>query len=172
MTLLRLFELFFVTYQLIRFLSTKIFFTFCLLALSGRFTHNIWKKSSRQESTPMLQFLTSINHHKNNVFFLNKMLFLFGKSNPSLSPFSKLHDETVAHIHYECNITQSSYIEQHLTLIQLSPRTTFFGFINLNLNTASLQNFICYCFFHFLFVCFVFIIITIIIFCFSYYYYF
>ena len=40
----------------------------------------------------------------NNVLYLNKKLFAFGKSTSPLCPFCKLSDETVLHLFYECNI--------------------------------------------------------------------
>ena len=40
----------------------------------------------------------------NNVLYLNKKMFFFGKSPSSLCSFCKQADQTILHLSYECNI--------------------------------------------------------------------
>ena len=42
----------------------------------------------------------------NNVLYLNKKLFIFGKMPSSLCSFCKQADETILHLFYECNISK------------------------------------------------------------------
>ena len=40
----------------------------------------------------------------NNVLYLNKKMFIFGKSPSSLCSFCKQADQTILHLSYECNV--------------------------------------------------------------------
>ena len=61
-------------------------------------------------------------------------------------PFSKLYDETVTHIFFECSITQklckqlSSNLEENLILLQLLLQTAFVEFLSLNSILGLIQN--------------------------------
>ena len=72
----------------------------------------------------------------NNVRYLNKRLFIFGKSPSSLCSFCKQANETILHLFYECNITKELWNRLDLFfndcfhLPQLLPQTVFFGLFN------------------------------------------
>ena len=67
----------------------------------------------------------------NNVLYLNKKLFIFGKSPSSLCSLCKQADQTILRLFYECNITKESwnkylFFNDCFHLLQLLPQTTFF----------------------------------------------
>ena len=82
----------------------------------------------------------------NNVLYLNKKLFIFGKSSSSLCSFCKNADETISHLFYECNITKELWNRLDLFfndcfhLPQLLPQTAFSGFFNTYSNNLTLEN--------------------------------
>ena len=82
----------------------------------------------------------------NNVFYLNKTIFIFGKSSSPLSLFLKNADETILHLFYTRNITKELrksliYIfDTCLNLPYLSPLAAFFGFTNICCNDILLKN--------------------------------
>ena len=82
----------------------------------------------------------------NNVLYLNKKLFIFGKSSSSLCSFCKQADETILHLFYEYNITKELWNRLNLFfshcfhLPQLLPQTAFFGFFNKYFHNLILEN--------------------------------
>ena len=72
----------------------------------------------------------------NNVLYLNKMLFKFGKSGSPLCSFCNLKDETSYHLFYECSHTISlwnqlrRFLSNSLNIPLLTPQSAIFGFIN------------------------------------------
>ena len=70
----------------------------------------------------------------NNIFYLNKKLFIFGRSSSPPFSFCKNVDETILHLFYECDITKAlwenfiSFFDKSLNLPFLSPQTAFVGF--------------------------------------------
>ena len=82
----------------------------------------------------------------NNVLYLNKKLFLFGKVSSPLCSFCKQDDETILHLFYECNFTKelwnrlNEFFNVSLQLPHLSPQTAFFGFPNTNSDCFLLEN--------------------------------
>ena len=82
----------------------------------------------------------------NNVLYLNKKLFLFGKAPSPLCSFCKLDDETILHLFYECNFTKelwnrlNIFFNDSLHLPHLSPQTAYFGFPNTYSNCLLLEN--------------------------------
>ena len=82
----------------------------------------------------------------NDVLYLNKKLFLFGKASSPLCSFSNLDDETILHLFYECNFTKelwnrlSLFFNDSLHLPHLSPQTACFGFPNTYSNCFLLEN--------------------------------
>ena len=82
----------------------------------------------------------------NNVLYLNKRLFIFGKAPSSLCSFCKQADETILHFFYECNITKELWKRLDLFfndcfhLPQLLPQTAFFGFLNGYSNNLILKS--------------------------------
>ena len=82
----------------------------------------------------------------NNVLYLNKKLFIFGKSPSSLYSFCKQADETIPQLFYECNIKKKLrnrldlFFNDCFHLPQLLPRTVFFGFFNTYSNNLRLEN--------------------------------
>ena len=68
----------------------------------------------------------------NNVLYLNKKLFIFGKMPPSLCSFCKQADETVLHLFYECNIPRvlwnrlDLFFNECSHLLPLLSQTVFF----------------------------------------------
>ena len=79
----------------------------------------------------------------NNVLYLNKKLFIFGKSS---CLFCKNVDETILHLFYECDITKAlrksliSFFDKSLNLPFLSPQTASLGFTNTYCNDILLKN--------------------------------
>ena len=71
----------------------------------------------------------------NNILYLNKKLFIFGKSPSSLCSYCKEADETVLHLFSECHVTKelwkrlNLFFNGSLCLPELLPQTAFFGFI-------------------------------------------
>ena len=82
----------------------------------------------------------------NNVLYLNKKLFIFGKTRSSLCSFCKQADETILHLFYECNISKELWNRLDLFFNdcfhfpQLLPQTAFFGFFNTYSNNLILEN--------------------------------
>ena len=73
----------------------------------------------------------------NNILYLNKKLFIFGKSPPYFCSLCKQTDETILlHLFYECNITKELwnildlFFNDCFHIPQLLPQTAFFGFFN------------------------------------------
>ena len=72
----------------------------------------------------------------NNVLYLNKMLFKFGKSGSPLCSFCNVKDETPYHLFYECSHTISlwnqlrHFLSNSLNILLLTPQSATFGFIN------------------------------------------
>ena len=82
----------------------------------------------------------------NNILYLNKKLFLFGKSTSSLCSYCKQHDETVLHLFYTCVLTKELWshlclhFENDLILPQVTPQTAMFGFLGTNSSSYLVQN--------------------------------
>ena len=82
----------------------------------------------------------------NNVLYLNKKLFIFGKPPSSLYSFCKQADETIPQLFYECNIKKKLrnrldlFFNDCFHLPQLLPQTVFFGFFNTYSNNLRLEN--------------------------------
>ena len=68
----------------------------------------------------------------NNVLYLNKKLFIFGRSSSPLCSFFKNFDKTIFHLFYEC--------DKSLNLSFLSPQTAFLGFTDIYCNDILLKN--------------------------------
>ena len=72
----------------------------------------------------------------NNVLYLNKMLFKFGKSESPLCSFCNLKNETPYHLFYKCSHTISlgnqlrHFLTNSLNISLLTPQSAIFGFIN------------------------------------------
>ena len=72
----------------------------------------------------------------NNILYLNKMLFKFGKSGPPLCSFCNVKDETPYHLLYEYIHTISlwnqlrHFLSNSLNIPLLTPQSAIFGFIN------------------------------------------
>ena len=72
----------------------------------------------------------------NNVLFLNKKLYIFGKKSSPLCSFCNLCDETPLHIFYECPSTKclwselGQYFQNSLVLPTLTLQTAIFGFLD------------------------------------------
>ena len=82
----------------------------------------------------------------NNVLYLNKKLFIYGKSSSPLCSFCKKVDETIFYLFNECDITKSLwkslifFFHKSLNLPFLSPQTSFLGFTNTYCNDILLKN--------------------------------
>ena len=82
----------------------------------------------------------------NNVLYLNKKLFIFGKPSSPLCSFCKTADETIFHFFYECDITKElweslvSFFDKCLNLPYLSPQNAFLGFTKTYCNDILLKN--------------------------------
>ena len=69
----------------------------------------------------------------NNVLYLDKKLFQFGKISQSKCSFCELYDETLHHIFYECTYTQNLWNQHRLHLSEkvalpvLNPQSAIFG---------------------------------------------
>ena len=67
----------------------------------------------------------------NNVLYLNKKLFIFGKTCSSLCSFCKQADETILHLFYECIWNRLGlFFNYYFHLPQLLPPIVFFGFFD------------------------------------------
>ena len=72
----------------------------------------------------------------NNILYLNKMIFKFGKSGSPLCSFCNVKDETPYHLFYECSHTISlcnqlrHFLSNSLNIPLLTPQSTIFGFIS------------------------------------------
>ena len=72
----------------------------------------------------------------NNGLYLNKNIFIFGKSSSPLCLFYKNIDETILHLFYERDITKTlwkcliSFFDKSLNLSLLSPQAAFIGLTN------------------------------------------
>ena len=72
----------------------------------------------------------------NNILYLNKWLFKFGKSGPPLCSFCNVKDETPYHLFYEHIHTISlwnqlrHFLSNSLNIPLLTPQSAIFGFIN------------------------------------------
>ena len=80
-----------------------------------------------------------------NALFLNKKLFIFGKTNTAFCSFCNLFDETIVHLFCECGKTKALWNELKISfasnfqLHDLSPQAAYFGFLQSD-NTNTLQN--------------------------------
>ena len=71
---------------------------------------------SRATTEAKLYFVECLSKTRiffNNVFYLNEVLFGFGKSPSPLCSFCKLHGETLMHIFSSCNRVISLYIKKN-----------------------------------------------------------
>ena len=73
-----------------------------------------------------------------NVFSLNKKLFLFNKVDSPLCSFCNREDETLTHLFYSCPSTSNLWkklqnaLSNILQLPNLTTQSTIFGFIDIN----------------------------------------
>ena len=71
-----------------------------------------------------------------NILYLNKMLFIFGKTKTPLCSFCHSYDETIKHIFLECMYVKQLwnhlrlFLTNDISLPILTPQTAIFGFIN------------------------------------------
>ena len=83
-----------------------------------------------------------------NVLYLNNFFFTFRKPMSPLFPFSKLSDETVLHLFYECNIILNLwnelvlFFESEFTLFDLTRQGAFLGFLNVDSELLLIQNYL------------------------------
>ena len=69
----------------------------------------------------------------NNVLYLNKMLFKFGKAESPLCTFCKANDETPLHLFYECAQTQTlfsnllSLLREKISVPRVTPQSAMLG---------------------------------------------
>ena len=81
-----------------------------------------------------------------NVLYLNKKLFIIGKSSSPLCLFCKNDNETILHLFYECDLTKAlwksliSFFDKSLNLPYLLPQTAFLGFTNTYCNDILIKN--------------------------------
>ena len=75
----------------------------------------------------------------NNVLYLNKMLFKFGKIDSPLCPFCKIIEETPVHLFYKCIKTKLLWDQlkdfisnETLSFPSLTPQSAILGHINLS----------------------------------------
>ena len=84
----------------------------------------------------------------NNLLYLNKILFRFGKSPSSLYSFSKSTDATLIHLFSSCNQVISLWFEiklffsEYIQLTLLSPQIVTFGLVKGNDKYFLIQNMI------------------------------
>ena len=84
----------------------------------------------------------------NNVLYLNKQLFLFGKVSSKLCSFCNREDETVIHLFSECLTTKEvwkkliSHFKSALKLPELTPQSAIFGFLLNDKETLLINNLI------------------------------
>ena len=82
----------------------------------------------------------------NNVSYLYKMLFCFGKTPSPFCSLCKLHDETLIHLFSSCNQIISLWVEiklffsEYIQLTLLSPQIATFGFVKGNDKSFLIQN--------------------------------
>ena len=82
----------------------------------------------------------------NNVFYLNQKLFLFGLSETSKCSFCNQNNETIEHLFCHCFVSKelwndlNTFFENHISLYDLTPQATFFGFTEKYLDDTILQN--------------------------------
>ena len=74
----------------------------------------------------------------NNVLYLNKMLFKFGKIDSPLCPFCKMIEETPLHLFYNCIKTKllwdqlKDFISNETSFPSLTPQSAILGHIDLS----------------------------------------
>ena len=82
----------------------------------------------------------------NNVLYLNEKLFLSGISETSKCSFCNQNNETIGHLFCHCFVAKAlwnalnTFFENHLSLYDITPQATFFGFTEKNLDDTILQN--------------------------------
>ena len=82
----------------------------------------------------------------NNVLYLNKKLFKFGKTESPLCTFCKIKDETPLHLFYECSQTQSLFSElqalyaNKISLPAITPQSAIFGITEKIENCALINH--------------------------------
>ena len=82
----------------------------------------------------------------NNVLYLNEKLFFFGISETSQCSFCNQNNETIEHLFRHCLVAKAllndlnNFFENHLSLYDLTPQATFFGFTEKDLDDTILQN--------------------------------
>ena len=83
----------------------------------------------------------------NNVLYLNKKLFQFGKTQSSLCSFCDTEAETVLHVFHKCSVNKILwnqlllFFETYLNIPYLTLLAALFGFINKSDNKLNiLQN--------------------------------
>ena len=88
-------------------------------------------------------------HYKiiNNVLYLNKKLFQYGKTQSPLCAFCHIEAEATLHAFHTCSVTKILwnqlllFFETDLDFHDVTPQTAVFGFINeLGINLNILQN--------------------------------
>ena len=84
----------------------------------------------------------------NNILYLNKKLFIFGKVSSKLCSFCNRQDETVIHLFSECAITKEiwkksiNYFRSGLQLPEITPQSAIFGLLLTDKDTFLIQNLI------------------------------
>ena len=82
----------------------------------------------------------------NNVLYLNKLLYRFGKIDSPLCSFCKTQEETPFHLFYECSkannlwVDLKSFLENRIPLPSLTPQSAIFGFIDVFDNKLILNH--------------------------------
>jgi len=80
----------------------------------------------------------------NNILYLNKALFKFGKTSSPLCSFCKKEEETIIHLFHSCNKIKEIwnnlrlYFASKIVIPLLTPQSAIFGFLGENLDENSL----------------------------------
>ena len=84
----------------------------------------------------------------NNILYLNKKLFIFGKVSSKLCSFCNREDETVIHLFSECSIAKEiwkkliNYFRTGLQLPEITAQSAIFGFLLADRDTFLIKNLI------------------------------
>ena len=82
----------------------------------------------------------------NNKLYLNEKFFSFGISETSQCSFCNQNKETIEHLFCHCFVAKAlwnglnTFLENQLSLYDLTPKAAFFGFTEKHLDDSILQN--------------------------------
>ena len=110
-------------------------------SLTGKKNYFLIRNTTLDKKARMFQY--KVLH---NILYTDKMLFKFGKVTSPRCSSSKLHDETIMHLFYDCLVVKilwnqlKSTLSNNLNFLISTPQNVIFGFWDLDTNEHFILN--------------------------------